>query len=363
MFLMVDTFSITLKIVDLLKVLAFGMGASLIFIIGRFSIPKILTKIKSWQSTQILRLYQALIQPQLDALGLVALVAIVEGLILLTSAPEFLEICVSFCLTGCMIWYGSRLIHQLFDIYLLGIVIQSGSKINELLNLGKIVANIAIVLISVFVFFQSHHINLLGLIASLGIGGLAVAFAAQKTLEQVLGGIVLYLDKPFTIDDYVGLPDGIFGRIESIGLRSTKIRLSGKGTLAIVPNNALTQMTIENLTGAKKVMAIVYLNFYRVLPEDEKALIRQVVIKGASDIFGIDSRSTDVSFRNISQLSEEITQAQITFFILGSGTVSMDLRRQVLDLANQNINKTLKGYGIDFEIEESTIYVDSPITI
>ena len=57
------------------------------------------------------------------------------------------------------------------------------------------------------------------------------------------------------------------------------------------------------------------------------------------------------------------TQAQITFFILGSGEVSMDLRRQLLYLASQNINQKLQEHGIEFTIEEPTIYVDSPITI
>ncbi|HIK33585.1 MAG TPA: mechanosensitive ion channel [Oscillatoriales cyanobacterium M59_W2019_021] len=360
---MAESLSITLNISDLLKFLAFILGAIAIFILGRFSIPILLTQIQSWESSQIVKLYQALIQPQLEYLGLVVLIAIAESLVLLSQAPEFIEIGVSLLLTISIISFGWRLIYQLFDVYLLKLVVQSGSKINELLNFGKIVANGIFIVVSIFIFLQSHNINLLGLIASLGIGGLAVAFAAQKTLEQLLGGIVLYLDKPFTIDDYVSLPDGTFGRIESIGLRSTKIRLSGKGTLAIVPNNALTQMTIENLTGAKKVIAIVYLNFYRLLPEDEKSLIRQVVIQGTIDIFGIDSRNTEVEFRNIPYLDGEITQAQIAFFILGSGNVSMELRRQVLDLANQNINQTLVEHGIEFEIEDSTIYVDSPITI
>ncbi len=57
------------------------------------------------------------------------------------------------------------------------------------------------------------------------------------------------------------------------------------------------------------------------------------------------------------------SQAQITFFILGSGEVSMELRRQLLDFANQSITQRLKEYDIAFNIDEPTIYVDSPITI
>lgn len=202
------------------------------------------------------------------------------------------------------------------------------------------------------------------MLASLGVGGLAVAFAAQKSLEQILGGIVLYIDRPFVIDDYIGLPDGTFGRVESIGLRSTKIRISGKGTLMIVPNSFLTQVNIENFTGAKKVISMIYLTFYRLISNEEKALIRQVILEGTHDIFGIDPRSTEITFKdNHSNLDGKSTQAQVSFFILGSGQVSMELRYQLLDVAKQSIHKQLKEYGIAFDIEEKAINVDSPITI
>ncbi|WP_335337749.1 mechanosensitive ion channel family protein [Nostoc piscinale] len=224
------------------------------------------------------------------------------------------------------------------------------------------VANLIIIVVAILVYAQTHQINILGLLASLGIGGLAVAFAAQKTLEQILGGIVLYLDRPFVIDDYIGLPDGTFGRVESIGLRSTRIRTSGKGTVMIVPNSALTQLNIENFTGAKKVMSILYLTFYRAISSEERALIRQVILDSTNDIFGIDSRNTEVTFKTINGDIEK-TQAQVAFFILGSGDVSMELRRQLLDLATQTMTQCLKEYGIAFDIEEPTIYVDSPITI
>lgn len=133
----------------------------------------------------------------------------------------------------------------------------------------------------------------------------------------------------------------------------------------IVPNSALSQMSIENYTGAKKVVSLIYLTFYRLIPKDEEALIRQVILDSTSDIFGIDSRSTDVIFKEIPdyQSNSPITQAQINFFILGSGQVSMELRRQFLEIANQQISQQLQEYGIDFEIENRTINVDSPITI
>lgn len=340
------------------------VGAGLMLAIVLLTRPLLGLASRQLDRSQFGELYRVLLEPQLGALGVAIGLAALEIVVVRVGAPSWVELPLSLGLTIATAWFLSRVVVQLFDVYLLDVVLKKGSKINELLNLGKVVSNIAIVLVAVFIFAQTHEVNLLGLLASLGIGGLAVAFAAQKTLEQVLGGIVLYLDKPFSIDDYVGLPDGTFGRVESIGLRSTKVRCSGKGTLVIIPNGSLTQMTIENFTGGKKVMAILYLNFRQVIPEDERALIRQVIVRGTMDIFGIDSRNTDVAFKSIREVDNQPrTQAQITFFILGSGSVSMEIRRQVLDAANQKITRELTGYGIEFDVEEPTIYVDSPITI
>lgn len=312
--------------------------------------------------------YQQIVQPYqnlLVTIGILAVAEILTFFLFNQSIFQPFEITISLVLTIATAWLVSRLFKQVFDVYLLEILLRNGRKANdELLILIKILANLIIIVLAIVVFAQAHSINIIGLVASLGIGGLAVAFAAQKTLEQILGGVVIYLDRPFVVDDYIGLPDGNFGRVESIGLRSTKIRTSGKGTLVIVPNNLLTQVTVENFTGAKKVMALTNLRFHQIIPREERALVRQIVLDSTADLFGIDTQNTDIVFRDqvdSAQLSQ--TEVQVTFFILGSGEVSMELRRQLLDIANENITEKLKTFNLNFDIEEPTIYIDSPITV
>lgn len=345
--------------------LIIGLAIALVVVISR-AIPAVLQWVLGQVgSVKVKEFYLSVVKPHHGLVGWVISLAIADlSIIVLLKTPwaHWVELSTSLALAIAASWLGSRLFSQFFDVYLLDAAVRNGRKVNsEFLMLAKFFANFAILVIAVIAFAQTHAFNVFGLVASLGIGGLAIAFAAQKVLEQLLGGVVLYLDRPFVVDDYIGLPDGVFGRVESIGLRSTKIRTSGKGTLVIVPNNALTQATIENFTGAKKVMSIVYLNFYREVLDQEAALIRQVILDSTKGIFGLDARSTDVTFRELEAGAR--TQAQITFFILGSGEISMDLRRQLLDIANQKITQQLKEYGIAFEIEEPTLYVDSPITV
>ncbi|MGB7084511.1 MAG: mechanosensitive ion channel domain-containing protein [Phormidesmis sp.] len=319
-------------------------------------------------------IYAEVIEPQQSLLAIAIALTTVDLLVTFFLPRKkfysLIEIPLSLAVGGLILWLVFRLSKFFFDVYLLNTAVREGRKINsELLLLGKVTTVLGGAVIVALIFGQTHQINVLGLVASLGIGGLAIAFAAQKTLEQILGSIVIYIDRPFVIDDYIGLPDGTFGQVESIGLRSTKIRTSGKGTLVIVPNNMLTQITIENFTGAKKVMSIIYLRFYRAIANDERALIRQVILDSTQGLFGIDSRSTDITFMDPEHASETVsdtvfeTRAQVTFFILGSGEVSMDLRGQLLDIASRNISTRLKEFGISFDIEEQRINVDSPITI
>ena len=350
----------------LLGLIIFASISALVALVFLFRI--INAQIESLLSPQSQKVYQKIIEPDRNWLTILIGLVAIDLVFLSLPIPSWLnllEISLSLAIAIIFVLLGFRLFNRLFDNYLLDIALQRGRKLTgEFLILGKFVANAIIVIIVTILFAQTHQINIFGLVASLGIGGLAVAFASQKLLEQVLAGIVLYIDRPFVVDDYIHLADGTFGRVESIGWRSTKVRTSGKGSLVIIPNSVLTQVNIENLTGAKKVISLIYLTFYRTMPDEEKALIRQVIIDSTQDIFGIDPRNTEVIFKNlIGDNQKSITQAQVNFFILGSGEVSMDLRSQLLEAANHSITKQLKEYGIAFDLEERTINVDSPITI
>ena len=83
------------------------------------------------------------------------------------------------------------------------------------------------------------------IIAGLGIGGLAVALAAQDSIKNFFGSLILFIDKPFEIGDRVVI-DGHDGPVEEVGLRSTKIRTLN-GDLITVPNGELANKTIHNI--------------------------------------------------------------------------------------------------------------------
>ena len=101
-------------------------------------------------------------------------------------------------------------------------------------------------IIGVLLFLQNVlHYNISSLLAGLGIGGLALAFAAQDTLANIFGAIMIFVDRPFKVGDAVSM-EGFEGAIESIGLRSTRLR-TWDGTLVTIPNRTVAATNIDNL--------------------------------------------------------------------------------------------------------------------
>lgn len=258
-------------------------------------------------------------------------------------------------------WLASRLFRQVVRIYGINLIRKSGLEVDEMLLVFETIANVVIGLSAALAFARSQGIPLTGLLASFGVGGLAISFAASKTLEQLLGTVVLYLDRPFVPGEYIRLPDQLYGRVESIGLRSTKIRAAAKGTLFIIPNSILANLQIENITRGKKVMVLLYLDFTKKLEAREHALVQQVVKESTNSLFGIDPGSTSIA--SIDNLNNQNTRARVTFFILGSNDNSIQLRKRLLESANAKISEKLKSFGIEFIMQEPNIYVESPVTL
>lgn len=105
---------------------------------------------------------------------------------------------------------------------------------------------ISIMITAVLVCLQTLGFSISGVLAFGGIGGLAVGLAAKDLLANFFGGLMIYLDRPFAIGDWVRSPDkNIEGTVEEIGWRLTKIRTFDKRPL-YVPNATFTSITVEN---------------------------------------------------------------------------------------------------------------------
>jgi MscS family membrane protein len=112
------------------------------------------------------------------------------------------------------------------------------------LPLGVRFVKICIFVIAILFVLSAWGYNTNTILAGLGVGGLAVALAAQKTIENLFGGVSVITDRPVLVGDFCQF-GGQLGTVEDIGLRSTRIRTLDR-TVVTVPNSSFATMTLEN---------------------------------------------------------------------------------------------------------------------
>jgi MscS family membrane protein len=168
--------------------------------------------------------------------------------------------------------------------------LQTTDKIALAGLIGRLL-QIAAVTIGALILLEMRGINLTAALTGLGIGGVAIAFAAQKTLENLFGGIMIISDRPIRIGDHckIGLVEG---HVLDIGLRSTRIRTLER-TIVTIPNGQLAIMNVENLTLRDKF------RFYHILTlrYDTTAAQMQAVLTGISQLLEQDPRVENSTYR------------------------------------------------------------------
>ncbi|CDZ80014.1 MscS family inner membrane protein YnaI [Candidatus Rubidus massiliensis] len=154
---------------------------------------------------------------------------------------SYKQIALSLAFIGCFIWFLLRWKNNVTQ-YLI-----SMSRNKEItLDPGKIDAinkllTIFILFVGLLLFLEATNSNLNTLIAFGGVGGLAIAFASQEIIANFFGGLMVYLNQPFSIGDWVSLPEkNIEGHIEEIGWYMTRIRTFEKRPV-YVPNSIFTK--------------------------------------------------------------------------------------------------------------------------
>jgi MscS family membrane protein len=147
-------------------------------------------------------------------------------------------------------WLCVRVIDLVFKLKQGQLVATASDKIS-LMQLGRKLSKIMAVTVGTVVVFYIAGINIAAVLTGLGIGGIAIAFAAQKTLENLFGGMMIISDQPIRVGDFCRAGDYL-GTVENIGLRSTRIRTL-KRTVVSVPNGQLAVMSLENFAMRDKV--------------------------------------------------------------------------------------------------------------
>ncbi len=142
-----------------------------------------------------------------------------------------------------LFWTVSRVIDVAMQVGASSSWARTHPASRSLLPLGTRVAKVALGIVGLVMLLSELGYAVGSLLAGLGIGGLAVALAAQKTVENLIGAFAIGADQPFREGDYVKVED-FTGTVERIGLRSTRIRTADR-TIISLPNGRLADMRLE----------------------------------------------------------------------------------------------------------------------
>jgi MscS family membrane protein len=172
-------------------------------------------------------------------------------------------------------WLGMRIVDLI--IRRLAVVLRSRrqSFSYSVLPLASRVLKITILLLMIAAVLSNWGYNTTTIVAGLGVGGIAIALAAQKTIENFFGGVAVVSDRPVAVGDFCKFGDRM-GTVEDIGLRSTRIRTLDR-TLVTVPNGQFSSMTLENFDQRDKMLFHFTLNLRRdTKPDQVRALLASI---------------------------------------------------------------------------------------
>ncbi|MDA0712551.1 MAG: mechanosensitive ion channel family protein [bacterium] len=238
-------------------------------------------------------------------------------------------------------WLTFRIIDVVSQRIATKLEIKNNVSIVTILPLARRVLKSSIFILALLTALQNLGFDVTALIAGLGVGGIAIALSAQKTLENLFGGAMLVLDQPVRVGDLCNFGDKT-GTVEEIGLRSTKIRTMDE-TLISVPNSNLSQLQIENVTSRPRIRFNCMLELrYETSPDQLRFILIELrkLLYGHPSVDNDPARVRFVGF-GTSSLNVEINCYILTKIFYDFTAIREDLLLTIMEL----IEKSGSGFA------------------
>ena len=218
------------------------------------------------------------------------------------------------------------------------------------MNLSKKFVKIIIAVVSIIFFLDLWGYNVNGLIASLGLVGMAVALAAQDTTKNIFGALMIFADTPFKVGDWIQTPQAE-GTIEEIGMRSTKVR-TFEDSLVSVPNGVVANTPVTNWSAMTKRRIKMTLGLtYSTTPEQMTTILKEMreLLQNDPDI---DQKTIFVNFTDYSSSSLDI------FCYFFTKTTVWGEYLSVREKINLEFMRIVQSNGASFAFPSQSIYIE-----
>ena len=206
-----------------------------------------------------------------------------------------------------------------------------------------------IYVIAIFFVLAILEINLTGLVAGLGLGGVIVTLAAQDTAKNLFGGLVIFIDKPFAVGDWIQM-DNYEGTIEDITFRTTRVR-TFENALVNIPNAIIADASVTNWSKMEKRRYKTNLCVELNTPLEKLELLKAKIEKMLQERESVFDDSIIVRF-------DQITDNGINVLIY-TYTNSVDYASYLKEVEDINIKimKILREENVELAYDTKTVYV------
>ncbi|MBC2595557.1 mechanosensitive ion channel family protein [Ruficoccus amylovorans] len=196
--------------------------------------------------------------------------------------------------------------------------------------------------------------NVAGILTTLGLGGAAIALASKDTVANFFGSLMIVMDRPFKVGDWIMVGDKVDGDVESIGLRSTKVRTWPK-TVMSIPNSILANEYINNWSRMPKRRVKQYVGVtYETSAEDMEGIVEDIR-KLLREDEGVQQDFILVNFTDFGDSSLDIL---VYYFTTTTAWIEhMDIRQRI----NCKIMRAVKDRGLSIAFPTRSLYLEGEL--
>ncbi len=223
---------------------------------------------------------------------------------------------------------------------------------NILISFFSKVARFIIIAMAIVIIAQEWDYDVNGFIAGLGLGGLAFALAAQDTLANIFGGMIIIMEKPFLIGDWIQTPS-TEGHVEDITFRSTKVRAFNQ-SLITVPNSTLAKEAITNYTRMGMRRITFHLGVTYDTPRHKLENVVKQIKEMLKDDPNIHPQTIFVFFEKFNDSSLDI------FLYFFTNTTNWEEFLSVRQNVNFKIMEILENEQVSVAFPSRSIYFENP---
>ena len=271
--------------------------------------------------------------------------------VLLLSPPENVMVFLRVIVIVLVTWYVIRLIDSSIDAAFTAYAEKRGETGTKRIRPLMAVINLVVWLIALVFLLDNLGIEISAIVAGLGIGGIAVALAAQALLGDLFSYFVIFFDRPFELGDFL-IFDDVLGTVEHIGLKTTQIRSLG-GERIVVSNSSLTGSRVRNY---KHMTERRILFSFGVTYDTGSAKLREIpeVLRGIIEAEE-QARFDRAHFKAYGASSLDF---EVVYYVLSPDyNLYMDIQQRI----NVSLYEALEEREIEFAFPTRTVYLQSQV--